>query len=172
MSQESGVGSYTEPPLTIVGGTLYEAVEKRVVAVHRSGIVNTTRNLLRHFTQDPDGPMLPPVCERVFRRKLAKMGFAYTKTRRLIIAERPKPYIERRREAYCARRLARLRGDQKRRPRVWLGATSANKHDTRGLRGANRPGGVLFGFVCYISVFRPPGVGSYIYVVFQRRTVR
>ena len=65
MSQESGVGSYTEPPLTIVGGTLYGAVEKRVVAVHRPGMVNATRNLLGHFAQDPDGPILLPACERV-----------------------------------------------------------------------------------------------------------
>ena len=93
MSQEAVVGSYPEPPLTIAGGTLYEAVEKRVVAVHRSGMVNTTRNLLWHCTQDPDGPMLPPVCERAFRRNLATMGFAYTKTRRLIISDRSKPYI-------------------------------------------------------------------------------
>ena len=95
MLQEAGVWGFPKPPLAIVGRTLYEAVEKGVVEVHRSGMVNTARNLLRHFAQDTDGPMLPPVCERAFRRKLAKMGFAHTETRRLIIADRPKPYISR-----------------------------------------------------------------------------
>ena len=110
---------------------------------------------------------LPPVCDRVFRRKLAKMGFAYTKTRRLIVAERSMPYISRWGEAACARAVARLRGDQKRRRRVWADADFANKHATKGLRGSNRLGGVFLGAACYISVSpQRPGVIPYIYVVF------
>ena len=31
---------------------------------------------------------------------------------------------------------------------------------------------VIFGLVCTMAAFYPPGVGSYIYVVFQRRASR
>ena len=121
-----------KPPLAIFGRASYESVEKRVVASHRPGMVSTAGIFFGASRRARVGRCFPAVCDRAFRRKLAKMGFAYTKTRRLIIAERPKPYISRWGEAYCARRLARLRGGQKRRPRVWMGATFVNKHATRG----------------------------------------
>ena len=123
---------FPKPPLTIVGRALYEAAEKWEVAAHRSGMVNASGIFFGTSHRTRMGRCFPAVCERAFRRKLAKMGFLYTKARRLIIAERSKPYISRRRDAYCVRRLARLRGGQKRRPRVWAGATFFNKHSARG----------------------------------------
>ena len=95
--------------------------------------MNTSGNLLKYLTTDPSGPMLLPVSARVFRRKLASMGFLYVQKRKVIFAERSKPYIVRWKNSYCERRTARLHPEGEQRPRIWIDASFINKHDTRGL---------------------------------------
>ena len=77
------------------GETLYDCIVSRISAVHRSGRVNTARNLLRYLTVDGDGPKLPGVSVRVFRRKLRQMGIFFSKAKKVLTAERSKPYISR-----------------------------------------------------------------------------
>ena len=119
MAQEAGVEEYFAPSLPKGGETLYGAIWKRIVEVHRSGIFNATRNLLSHLTQGQEGPMLPPVCGWAFRMTLAKIGSAYAKTGRFIVAGRPKPYESRWRYAYFARLVSRSRGERRAQVLVW-----------------------------------------------------
>ena len=101
------------------GESLYDVLQKRIAYIHKEGRANTRRNLLKFITEDPDGPGLPAVCPRVFRRKLAQMGFTHSRKRKLVVAERPKPYISRWRTSYCRRRVRRITGELPRRPRIW-----------------------------------------------------
>ena len=59
------------------GETLYDAILGRVASAHREGRVNTARNLLRYLTVGANGPRLPGVSVRVFRRKLRQMGLFF-----------------------------------------------------------------------------------------------
>ena len=108
-------------------GSLFDLLQRRIADVRKSGMVNTRSNLPKYVTEDPFGPRLPSVCPRVFRRKLAQMGFLRRRRRKLIIAERSKPYVSRRRTAYCIRRAKRIDGELPRRPMIWAGATYVNK---------------------------------------------
>ena len=64
------------------GETLYDCIVGRISTAHRIGRVNTARNLLRYLTVDGDGPKLPGVSVRVFRRKLRQMGLFLRRQRR------------------------------------------------------------------------------------------
>ena len=55
------------------------------------------------------------------------MGFLRCRHRKLIIAERSKPYVIRWRDAYCIRRAKRIDGELPRRPMIWKAATHINK---------------------------------------------
>ena len=111
---------------------MYEVIEDRISYVHSAGKVNTSRNLLRWATEDPGGPNFPHVGARSFRKILARLGFGYTRRRKLIVAARMKPYVARWRKAYCARRAQRLSGDSEYRPRIFLDASFINKDATGG----------------------------------------
>ena len=91
-------------------GSIYDLIKGRMAAVRESGKVNTSRNLPRWATEDDDGPMLPRAGERLFGEFLARMGFGFTKRRKLIVAARRKPYVARWRNAYCWRRSQRVLG--------------------------------------------------------------
>ena len=52
------------------GETLRGCIVGRISEAHRSGRASAARNLLRYLTVDGDGPKLPGVSVRVFRRKL------------------------------------------------------------------------------------------------------
>ena len=108
-------------------GPLFGLLQRRIADVHKSGMVNTRSNLPKYVTEDPCGPRLPSVCPRVSRRKLSQMGLLRCMRRELIIAERSKPYVARRRTSYCIRRTKRIDGDLPRRPMIWMGATYISK---------------------------------------------
>ena len=110
------------------GESMYELIKRRMEAVRESGRVNTSRNLPRWATEDEDGPRLPRVSDRFFRKVLSRLGFGYTKRRKLVVAARAKPYVVRRRKAYCLRRTQRVRGEKEFRPRVFLDASFINKN--------------------------------------------
>ena len=55
------------------------------------------------------------------------MGFTRRRRRKLIIAERSKPYVSRWMAAYFIRRAKRIDGELPRRPMIWTGATYINK---------------------------------------------
>ena len=77
------------------GETLYDPIVGRISAVHRGGRMDTSRNLIRYITVDSDGPKLPGVSVRVFRRKLRQMGLFFAKTKKVLAAERSNQYISR-----------------------------------------------------------------------------
>ena len=99
--------------------------------MHREGRVNTAKNLLRYLTVDANGPRLPGVSVRVFRRKLRQMGLFFGKTKKVLAAEMSKPYIRRWRVSYCRGRAAQLNDGKPRRPRARTGATFVDKWATR-----------------------------------------
>ena len=81
------------------------------------------------------------------------MGLFAAKTKKVLTAERSKPYISRWRVIYCRRRVAMMEGGLPSRPRVWMGATFVNKWSTgskswitrdtsdgAGIQGANKSG--------------------------------
>ena len=65
MAQGVGVGRNAETSLNSRGGALYASIETRIVEVHRPGIFSAPGNVLWNFTQGPEGPAMPPVCENV-----------------------------------------------------------------------------------------------------------
>ena len=136
------------------GETLYDAILSRISAVHREGRANTARNLTRYLTVGENGPKPPGVSVRVSRRKCRQMGFRCAKTKKVLTAERSKPYISRWMVRYCRRRVDQLKGGLPTRPRNWMDATFVNKWPTGSrswitrdtadgdeLQGANKGGG-------------------------------
>ena len=112
------------------GETIYDTTLGRISAVHREGRVNTARNMLRCLTVEENGPNLPVVSVRVFRRKLRQIGLFSAKTKKVLTAERQKPYITRRGVSYCKRRFGQPEGGLPTRPRIWADATFVNKWST------------------------------------------
>ena len=146
MQENSGILSAAKPrgpqrknveDLAIKGASprdrsLYDIIKDRISHVHSTGHVNTSRNLLKWATEDPDGPQFPNVSARFFRKVLCRLGFAYTRRRKLIVAARRKPYVLRWRKAYCDRRTKRWKGESEYRPRIFLEASFINKNSTGG----------------------------------------
>ena len=61
------------------------------------------------------------------------MDFLYIQKRKVIFAERSKPYVLMWGNSYCERRISRLLPVGDHRPRIWIDASFINKHDTRGM---------------------------------------
>ena len=104
------------------GGSLYDVLQRRISDIHKAGRVNTRSNLLKYITDGPDGPGLPAVRRRVFRREMEQMGFIPIRKRKLIDADRPNPYVSRCGTSYCIRRVGGITGELPRRPRIWTDA--------------------------------------------------
>ena len=94
--------------------------------------MNKARNLMRYLTVCDNGPHLPGAPLRVFRMNLWKMGMFCAKTKKLLKAERSKPYIRRRMLSYCRRRVSQLDNGLPKRPRAWTDATFVKKWTTWG----------------------------------------
>ena len=57
------------------GGSIYDVLQRRIEDIRKAGRANTRINMLKYITDDPDGAGLPAVFPRVFRRKMAQVGF-------------------------------------------------------------------------------------------------
>ena len=84
-----------------MGGVYVRPNKRRMAPAHDSGRVNACRNLPRRETGDEDGPKLPRASERFRRKVIAMLWYGYTKWGDLVGAAKGKPYVARRRKAYC-----------------------------------------------------------------------
>ena len=90
-------------------GSLGDVSQRRIADIRMSGRANTRANLLKYITEGPAWPGSPGACRRVFRRKLAQMGFIQSRNRELTPADLSKPRIGHWGTSYCIRRAQRIR---------------------------------------------------------------
>ena len=107
--------------------SLYDIIRDRIEPAHSAVGENTSRNLLKWATKDPGGPKFPHARAMLRRKILARLGFSRTRSGRIVVAARRKPYVSTRGKAYCERRSHRWLGQSARRPRVFLDASLINK---------------------------------------------
>ena len=76
----------------------------------------------------PYGPHSPNAGARFVHKILEILGFGYAWRSKLIVAARMKPYVDRRRKAYFARRAQRLSGGSEYRPAIFPDAPLIDKN--------------------------------------------
>ena len=80
-------------------GSLYDLIKGRMAAAHESGKAHASRTLHRRATEDEGGPMAPRARAKGFSDFFARLGFEYTKRRKLIVDSMRDPYDARWRNA-------------------------------------------------------------------------
>ena len=67
-------------------GSRYDAPQRRIADIRKSGRAHTRSSLLKYITDGPDGPDFPAGFPRVSRGKLAQVVFIRDRQRKLIAA--------------------------------------------------------------------------------------